>query len=440
MNELRYPKVVILAPPFLSHLSPLMALGRSLTDLGTEVTVGCTPEFCKDIREQDLEFVEVTINRNANRGVATETDQDAEERRRLKEFLDATSRGPIDTLITQACHRADDMLANPEELIERIRELDLSERPTLWIADQLSYGVTLSLHGMDAPFVTFCAPHPLTIPAADQVHTVPPLWPSVFSPVAADLARLRAVARQVEQSFTRTFNELLKRHFDKPPVARAFELVSPTAVIFNYPPFPGRPRTQAGRRLIYAGHTWQGQALPTEWEARVHRGSPRILLALGTFLSSRGDVLQRTIETIKELRPDSSVFVGAGGSTDSLEAPADDSVFIERFLPQRALLPHVDLAIHHGGVSSFTETLYTGRPMIVMPFSSDQFYVARDVEDHRLGAVLDPNNFGSEDLDRALERLTTADVRESVQHWSSIVRSRGPDYAARELQMLGGRG
>ena len=62
--------------------------------------------------------------------------------------------------------------------------------------------------------------------------------------------------------------------------------------------------------------------------------------------------------------------------------------------------------------------------------------MARDVEDYRLGAVLDPNGFTTADLDRALAELHQNEVQQSVHHWSAIVRSRGPAYAAREIQGL----
>jgi len=439
MHELRYPTVFMLAPPFISHFRPLASLGRALKELGARVTIGCTTEFRDDIEGQGLEYSEVTINRNSNRGVATETSQAVEEQRRLKEFLDATRLGPIDTLITQARHRADDMLANPEELIHRIGRINDEKKPSLWIVDQLSYGATLALFGMDAPFATFCAPHPATIPPEGAVHSIPPAWPAGLSPKAADLARLTEVARGVEQSFTDRFNSLLDRHFGKPPVHSAFGLVSPVAVIFNYPPFPRSVPVVTRGRLIFAGHTYLEQPLPERWSERIRRGSPRVLVALGTFLSSRADVLERVVTGVRTQRPEASMFVGAGGSMEALERLRSEYVAIERFIPQRGLLPHVDLAIHHGGVSSFTETLYAGRPMIVMPFSSDQFSVARDVEDFNLGAVLDPNGFTGRELAGALDRLFSEEVQTAVAHWSAVVRARGPRYAARELQDTGGQ-
>ncbi len=98
----------------------------------------------------------------------------------------------------------------------------------------------------------------------------------------------------------------------------------------------------------------------------------------------------------------------------------------------------MDLAIHHGGVSSFTEAVHACKPAIVLPFSSDQFDVARDVQDNNLGAVLDPNRFTLEDLKTALEIVQGELVRDSVASLSENLRQRGPAWTAGQL-LLGGK-
>ncbi len=91
------------------------------------------------------------------------------------------------------------------------------------------------------------------------------------------------------------------------------------------------------------------------------------------------------------------------------------------------------LAIHHGGVSSFTETIHAGKSTIVLPFSSDQFDVARDVQDNNLGAVLNPNTFTLQELNNALEFTREVTVRNSVASLSNDIRQRGPAWTARQL-------
>ena len=57
MHDLSYPSTVILAPPFLSHFSPLLAIGKALASMGTDVTIGCTAAFMQEVEDATLKFV-----------------------------------------------------------------------------------------------------------------------------------------------------------------------------------------------------------------------------------------------------------------------------------------------------------------------------------------------------------------------------------------------
>jgi UDP:flavonoid glycosyltransferase YjiC (YdhE family) len=127
--------------------------------------------------------------------------------------------------------------------------------------------------------------------------------------------------------------------------------------------------------------------------------------------------------------------VAGGASTEELRPWQHDRIILEEFLPQKALLPHVDLVIHHGGCNSFTEALYFGKPMLIMPFSSDQFTIAFDTQQHQLGVCLDPNQFDEAELLAKISQLLgNTSYRQALRSWSSHVRERGPDYAVQRLQ------
>jgi UDP:flavonoid glycosyltransferase YjiC (YdhE family) len=216
-------------------------------------------------------------------------------------------------------------------------------------------------------------------------------------------------------------------------VDSAFALCSSIAVVFNYPTFPSVENT----RGLYLGHTITEEDLPEEYQTLVQKPGPKILIALGTFLSSRIDVLRKLISIVLKFEPGSQIFVGAGSGAPLLQQEFDSRVKISKFLPQRALLPQVDLVIHHGGVSSFTESLYHAVPMLVLPFSSDQFNVALDVEVNHLGRVCDPNAITEETVHSAWQALKSPQVMASLKHWSSRIRELGPHKAARILQTGG---
>ena len=117
---------------------------------------------------------------------------------------------------------------------------------------------------------------------------------------------------------------------------------------------------------------------------------PLVYVSFGSFLSVRGDVL----------RP------GGGGPARHCRCgsrwPSDPPTvrcsascrthwLVREFLPQVALLERAALAVTHGGNNSVTESLTSGVPMLVLPFSTDQFAGAAAIENAGVGAVLDPN-------------------------------------------------
>ncbi len=81
------------------------------------------------------------------------------------------------------------------------------------------------------------------------------------------------------------------------------------------------------------------------------------------------------------------------------------NVRIEPWLPQPSVIPQVDLVSHHGGNNSFNESLYFGKPAIIMPFCWDGHDNAQRVEDKGYGAQLRRYAWSDEEYAGTLERL-----------------------------------
>jgi UDP:flavonoid glycosyltransferase YjiC (YdhE family) len=77
----------------------------------------------------------------------------------------------------------------------------------------------------------------------------------------------------------------------------------------------------------------------------------------------------------------------------------------EEFLPQTEILPKVDLVITHGGNNTVTESLYFGKPMVVLPIFWDQHDNAQRIEETGFGTRLDTYGHSGEELTAAIERL-----------------------------------
>jgi UDP:flavonoid glycosyltransferase YjiC (YdhE family) len=90
------------------------------------------------------------------------------------------------------------------------------------------------------------------------------------------------------------------------------------------------------------------------------------------------------------------VAVATGSSTGLPDVPS--SWLLRPFLPQVALLERSALLVTHGGNNSVTEALTAGVPMVLLPFSTDQFAGAAAIEACGLGTALDPSTATSADV------------------------------------------
>ena len=429
------PRFVVVSPPFRSHAQPMSVFAAALSAAGAEVTFACGPEFA-DLAGA-LPFAAVKTTRDSNSGIAERTEQDERSARQLADFLRATEGGAAAALLAQTRRRRAEPLAAPGRVLRDLAALHDELRPDWFVVDQIDYATTLALHALDLPFVSYVTGHPTYLVSRDdQFFGLPQAWPSAVRPSPAQLALLSAEVHLTDLAHTAAFSRFLRDFAPSRPVPRrAFGLTSSYAAVVNYPELPWLPPLPERQRQIFLGHCATTDALDEAWLDRV-RDRRVLLVALGTFLSARHDVLRKVVEGALRI-PDLAVVVAAGGRVAELADLAENPrVVVESVVPQRALLPHIAAMVHHGGNNSFTECLAAGVPAVVLPFSSDQFCIAHDAERSGAGVCLDPNAATPEDVANALKSVLRdpdpfADLRDAV-------RAAGPGRgAARLLEVLG---
>lgn len=85
------------------------------------------------------------------------------------------------------------------------------------------------------------------------------------------------------------------------------------------------------------------------------------------------------------------------------------NVHLHNWYPQPAVIPLVDLFIHHGGNNSFNEALYFGKPAIIMPYCWDGHDNATRIEDTGYGHKLPRYDWTAETLEKAITSCLTND-------------------------------
>ncbi len=111
---------------------------------------------------------------------------------------------------------------------------------------------------------------------------------------------------------------------------------------------------------------------------------PLVYISLGTTLNRRLDFYKKCIEAFKDSKV--QVVMAVGNKVDITELGAVPANFIIRnYLPQLEVLQRASVFITHGGFNSSSEGIYYHVPLVLFPQNTDQFVVAKRMEQLRAG-------------------------------------------------------
>jgi UDP:flavonoid glycosyltransferase YjiC (YdhE family) len=102
----------------------------------------------------------------------------------------------------------------------------------------------------------------------------------------------------------------------------------------------------------------------------------------------------------------------------------------------------VDLFIHHGGNNSFNESLYFGKPAIIMPFCWDGLDNAARIHDTGYGDQLPRYTWTEDQLASAIARLLADQaMHQRLQRLSAHMQAaKGTEKAAKILATIATEG
>ena len=117
---------------------------------------------------------------------------------------------------------------------------------------------------------------------------------------------------------------------------------------------------------------------------------PYVFLTLGTAFGSV-EALRQAIDGLAALPVD--LLVATGPTVDAATlGPLPDTVRVESWVEQPALLPRLDLIVHHGGSGTMLGAFGAGLPQLVLPIGADQFTNADAVVAAGCGRTLAPDD------------------------------------------------
>lgn len=461
--------LLVISPDYASHLLPLLtiAAGWREADPDGRVVVATGPATAPLVGEAGFEHVELRLGRGSNPGIIRAEQQPTGEDDNLRRFFAATREGMVATLRYQADARRNDLLWDPVRIGREVLDIVDRVRPDQVIVDHLAFGATLALRAGGVPYGDVVLGHPTALPVGDEIYGVPERWPSGFDEeMTTDaVAALRAQGAEVRDGFTATYNEaMLALSPAAEPVADAFAAHG-SLVLYNYPgelhpagrPLPPHAFLGSSVRADVAdaevdrwlqdatvgvstgdagsdGAAADGGVSDGAGSDGANRDRPLVYVSFGTFLSQRVDVLAKVAAALARLDVRVAMATGSADVGELCRLAGLGSLpsewLVRPYLPQVALLDHTAVAVTHGGNNSVTEALTAGVPMLVLPFSTDQFVGAFDVERHRSGRTLAPNVATPDEIAEAVGALLGGEDRRVAAGLGRSLRERpGPTIA-----------
>ncbi|GIJ74860.1 nucleotide disphospho-sugar-binding domain-containing protein [Virgisporangium ochraceum] len=423
--------LLVISPDYASHLLPLATLATAWRDAGERVVVATGPATAHIVRSFGYSRTDLRLGRGSNPGVIRAEQQPPGEDDALRGFFAATAEGMVATLRFQADARRTDLLWQPVDTARAVLRVLDAVRPDHILVDHLAFGARLALAASGTHHADVVLGHPTALVVGDELYGYPTAWPAAFEPAAAALDALRQRCLQVRERFTDDWNRAL-RVLDPgaATVDDAFAAAGPE-LLFNY---PERLHDPARTRLL-PPHTFLGSAVRDETPdgdvaAWLDRSDPRpvVYVSFGSFLSARDDVLARVVAALRPLPV--RVALTTGSADTRGWPPLPGHWLVREHLPQVAVLGRAALAVTHGGNNSVTEALNRGVPLLVLPFSTDQFAAAAAIEGAALGAALDPNTATAAQLRSAATAILHGAATAAARELGDALRARpGRDVA-----------
>ena len=385
-------RLLVITPDYLSHALPMLTIADAWLRRGNRVVVATGPAMAPLVRAAGMEYTELIMSRGSNAGVLSTVAARDEEARSLEAFFEATRQGMVPTLRYQAEQRATDLLWRPEQVARRVSNIVADSNPSAVIIDHLAFSASIGLRALGLPYGDVVLGHPTALPVGNEVYGVPSAWPPAIGPCSTEMASLRATADGVTVAFTEAYNGVLRR-LDPTvaPVDDAFAAHG-ELVLYDYPAeLHGPIRSARLPRHAFLGSAVRNEVADPDtmaWLSRADR-RPLVVVSLGTFLSARTDVLARITAALQRVDVRVAMAIGSSDRAELGEIPSD--WLVRPSLPQVTLLEQAAVLVTHGGNNSVTEALTFGVPMLVLPFSTDQFDGAAAVERSLAGIALDPN-------------------------------------------------
>jgi rhamnosyltransferase subunit B len=213
--------------------------------------------------------------------------------------------------------------------------------------------------------------------------------------------------RVLDPLFTVPYNGI-RTELGLPPVERLFDawMHSADLTLAMFPAWfaPPQPDWPAGLKLTgFPLYDHGGEApLPDEIERFLAAGDPPVAFTAGTANATSHAFFDASVRAC-QLSGRRGLLVTQ--DERQLPSPLPAGIAHFRYVPFKALLPHVAAFVHHGGIGTTSQALFAGVPQLVRPMGFDQYDNALRVMKLGVAKRLLPRRYRAKAVARTLDAL-----------------------------------
>jgi MGT family glycosyltransferase len=286
--------------------------------------------------------------------------------------------------------------------IPDLREAIEQVAPDAVIVDSNCMGGTYVAEASGLPHALYC-PYPPAFRSEDAPPHGLGLRPARGRLGKARDRLLRSTGDRLVAPELRRFNEL-RANLGPPPLRTLDEqfLNSDLFIAFTAEPYEyHRSDWPPQVRLVGPG-LWEPPDDPPPWLQAAAR--PIVLVTASTAFQTDTKLITSALEA---LAGENVMIVATTAAHDPAQFRAPSNARVQQFLPHRPILARATCVVCHGGQGITQKALAAGVPVCVVPFSRDQFDVARRVEINDAGVRLHHKRLNPERLRAAVHTAIT---------------------------------
>jgi MGT family glycosyltransferase len=389
-------KFLFVIPPFWGHINPSLSIGRTLLERGHNVAWAGMSEIKEELLPEGgtYYFMQQTANENKE-----EIDHIIKLQNKGANMpaLEALKLGLEDTYIPFA-----------KMMFHEFNGIVGEFKPDVIVNDCITFVGCLSAQINNIPCATIT---PITPNALHDPNMAPKVTEWVHSSII-DMQHELGIEGDEEYISSRLLN-----------------------MYYTSQKFVGYKDEDCPPWMKFIGAlTGRPDTTPFDWDRLAKSDLPKIYISIGTVIvDSRKEFFSRMAEAL-------------GNKPVTVVAAADpailnnwpDNFIVQSYVPQSALMKHVDVVIGHGGLNTVCDAYTNGIPMLVIPMAFDQSHTAQLIENYGCGIRLKYKRMRVQDVEHAIEELIHnikyKKAAEEIQQ--SFIEAGGNRRAAELLEVL----